>query len=287
MGMLNNVELVNLDGDLYQRWRNQMNRTNLYDRYKNDIQKLIKQVINFAEQQWDFNLRKFYRKLQPFKTPGALKKEMDVFKPEEFYKFISVINDRQMRCLYKSLYYCGLRRGEARGLQWKNVDLINRRLYIKNQVQNDPITNNDKKWYFCDCKTATSNRTVPIPQDLLNELTLLKKELKKYHNLKESWFVFGDKEPIGTHKMNNYKNRYCEMAGVKQIRLHDFRHSCVSALINGNNPVTTISAFVGRSTPTETLDTYSHMFEESLDGVTSYFNQIYDENNKKSTEKVD
>ena len=48
MGMLNNVELVNLDGDLYQRWRNQLNKTDLSDRYKTDIQKLIKQVINFA-----------------------------------------------------------------------------------------------------------------------------------------------------------------------------------------------------------------------------------------------
>ena len=54
------------------------------------------------------------------------------------------------------------------------------------------------------------------------------------------------------------------------------------ALINGNNPVTTISAFVGHSTPTETLDTYSHMFEESLEGVTNYFDKIYEENNKKT-----
>ena len=99
--------------------------------------------------------------------------------------------------------------------------------------------------------------------------------------------VFGGKEPIGTHKMNNWKNSYCKKAGIKQIRLHDFRHSCVSALINGNNPVTTISAFVGHSTPTETLDTYSHMFEESLEGVTNYFDKIYEENNKKTSEDVD
>ena len=42
-----NVELVNLDWNLYQKWRNQMNKTNLCDRYKTDIQKFIKQVINF------------------------------------------------------------------------------------------------------------------------------------------------------------------------------------------------------------------------------------------------
>jgi integrase len=207
---------------------------------------------------------------------------MDVYKPEEFYKFISVVDDIQMRCLYKALYYCGLRRGEARGLQWKNVDLDNRRLYIKHQVQNNVETNNDKDWYICACKTNTSHRTVPIPEDLFEELTEFKRQLKKYKSYRDTWFVFGDKNPIGTHKMNNWKNSYCKKAGIKQIRLHDFRHSCVSALINAKSPVPTISALVGHSTPTETLDTYSHMFEESLDGVTDYFDKIYEENKQKN-----
>ena len=33
------VELVDLNAELYQRWRNQMNKTKLSDRYKTDIQK--------------------------------------------------------------------------------------------------------------------------------------------------------------------------------------------------------------------------------------------------------
>lgn len=277
------VELVDLNAEMYQRWRNQLNKTNLSDRYKTDIQKLIKVICNFAEKQWDFNLRKFYNKLEPFKTPGAVKKEMEIFTPDEFYKFISVIKDIQMRCLFKTLYYCGLRRGEARGLQWKNVDLENRKIYIKHQVQNNPVTNNDKDWNICACKTNSSHRTVPIPEDLYNELSEFKRQLKRFKTYRDSWFVFGGKEPIGTHKMNNWKNAYCKKAGIKQIRLHDFRHSCVSSLINGNNPLTTISAFVGHSTPTETLDTYSHMFENSLDDVTNYFDKIYEENLKKTT----
>lgn len=285
MKLLNNVELVNLDGELYQKWRNKMNETNLSDRYKTDIQKLIKQVCNFAEKQWDFNLRKFYNKLVPFKTPGAIPKEMNYFKPEEFYQFISVVNDLQMRCLYKTLYYCGLRRGEARGLIWKNTDLENRKIYIKQQVQNNPKTNNDHDYYVAACKTPTSHRTIPIPDDLYNDLYELRKELKKYKMFKESWYTFGDKEPIGTHKMENWKDRYCEKAGVKRIRLHDFRHSCASALINGNNAPTTVAAYLGHSEPTETLETYSHMFEENLSAVPTYFNKIYEDYNQKNDQK--
>lgn len=130
MGLLDNVELVNLNCDLYLKWRSQMNKTNLFDRYKTDIQKFIKQVINFAEKQWDFNLRKFYNKLEPFKTPGALKKEMDFYEREEFFKFISVLDDLRYKCFFKLLYYCGLRRSEARGLQRKHVDFNNKTLTV-------------------------------------------------------------------------------------------------------------------------------------------------------------
>lgn len=87
--------------------------------------------------------------------------------------------------------------------------------------------------------------------------------------------------------MTNWKNNYCKKAGLKQIRLHDFRHSCVSALINAKSPVPTIQALVGHSTPTETLDTYSHMFEETLDGVTEYFDKIYEQNKEKTSQESD
>ena len=122
MGLLDNVELVNLNWDLYQKWRSQMNKT--------DIQKFIKQVINFAEKQWDFNLRKFYNKLEPFKTPGALKKEIDFYERKEFFKFISVVDDLRYKCFFKLLYYYGLRRSEARGLQWKHIDFNNKTLTV-------------------------------------------------------------------------------------------------------------------------------------------------------------
>ena len=94
------------------------------------IFKIYKQVIKFAEKQWDFNLRKFYNKLEPFKTPGALKKEMDFYEPEEFFKFISVVDDLRYKCFFELLYYCGLRRSETRGLEWKYIDFNNKTLTV-------------------------------------------------------------------------------------------------------------------------------------------------------------
>ena len=284
MGLLDNVELVNLNWDLYQKWRAQINKTNLCDRYKTDIQKFIKQVINFAEKQWDFNLRKFYNKLEPFKTPGALKKEMDFYEPEEFFKFISVVDDLRYKCFFELLYYCGLRRSEARGLQWKHIDFKNKLLTVSQQVLNPSNSNASTEWYISSTKTEASNRTIPVPTTLLNDLSELKKTNEKFSKFKQNWFVLGDDVPMATGRMYFYRDKYAEKAGIRRIRLHDFRHSCASALISGAAPITAVSNFLGHSETTETLETYTHMFKKDLANVPKFFDTLEKDFNEKSSE---
>lgn len=284
MGLLDNVELVNLNWDLYQKWRAQINKTNLCDRYKTDIQKFIKQVINFAEKQWDFNLRKFYNKLEPFKTPGALKKEMDFYEPEEFFKFISVVDDLRYKCFFELLYYCGLRRSEARGLQWKHIDFKNKLLTVSQQVLNPSNSNASTEWYISSTKTESSNRTIPVPTTLLNDLSELKKTNEKFSKFKQTWFVLGDDIPMATGRMYFYRDKYAEKAGIRRIRLHDFRHSCASALISGAAPITAVSNFLGHSETTETLETYTHMFKKDLANVPKFFDTLEKDFSEKSSE---
>ena len=284
MGLLDNVELVNLNWDLYQKWRAQMNKTNLCDRYKTDIQKFIKQVINFAEKQWDFNLRKFYNKLEPFKTPGALKKEMDFYEPEEFFKFISVVDDLRYKCFFELLYYCGLRRSEARGLQWKHIDFNNKTLTVSQQVLNPSNSNASTEWYISSTKTEASNRTIPISTTLLNDLAELKKTNERLSKFKQTWFVLGDDVPMATGRMYFYRDKYAKKAGIRRIRLHDFRHSCASALISGAASITAVSNFLGHSETTETLETYTHMFKKDLANVPKFFDTLEKDFNEKSSE---
>lgn len=65
-----------------------------------------------------------------------------------------------------------------------------------------------------------------------------------------------------------------ESSEVKEIRLHDFRHSCASLLINVGTPITTVSKYMGHARVTETLNTYSHMFKNDFDNVSSTFNRL-------------
>lgn len=283
MGLLDSIELVNLNWEHYQKWRSQMNKTNLCDRYKTDIQKFIKQVLNFAEKQWDFNLRKFYNKLEPFKTPGAIKKEIDFYEPQEFFQYISVIDDLRDKCLFETLYYCGLRRSEARGLQWRHIDFKNHTLTIAQQVLNLAGNNASSSWYIASPKTESSNRTIPVPEVLLKDLAELKKSNERFSKFKQTWFVFGDDVPITYHQIYSRNNNYCKKAGLRHIRIHDFRHSCASALISAAAPITAVSNYLGHSETTETLETYTHLVKKDYANVPKFFDSLEKDFNEKSS----
>lgn len=284
MGLLDNIELVNLNWEHYQKWRSQMNKTNLCDKYKTDIQKFIKQVLNFAEKQWDFNLRKFYNKLEPFKTPGTIKKEMDFYEPQEFFQYISVIDDLRDKCLFETLYYCGLRRSEARGLQWRHIDFKNHTLTIAQQVLNLAGNNASSSWYIASPKTESSNRTIPVPEVLLKDLAELKKSNERFSKFKQTWFVFGDDVPITYHQIYSRNNNYCKKAGLRHIRIHDFRHSCASALISAAAPITAVSNYLGHSETTETLETYTHLVKKDYANVPKFFDSLEKDFNEKSSD---
>ncbi len=57
------------------------------------------------------------------------------------------------------------------------------------------------------------------------------------------------------------------MARVKDIRIHDFRHSCASLLIDSGSNITLVAKYLGHSKIDETLNTYSHMYQNRLDTI--------------------
>ena len=92
----------------------------------------------------------------------------------------------------------------------------------------------------------------------------------------DSYFVIGDIAPQISSTITARKNRNCEIAGVKQIRIHDFRHSCAFLLIYKGANIITVSKFLGHTKIEETLNTYSHMFSTALDSVVSVIDSLED-----------
>ena len=89
-----------------------------------------------------------------------------------------------------------------------------------------------------------------------------------------NWFIFGGLNPLAPSTIGRKKNKYCDIANVKKIRIHDFRHSHASLLLSMNVPITVISERLGHSDINMTLNTYSHMIPKDEDKAVNILNQM-------------
>ena len=72
-------------------------------------------------------------------------------------------------------------------------------------------------------------------------------------------FFFGGKKPLAPETVRRKFKYYCSLAGVKQIRIHDLRHSFVSMLIHLGANFTVVASLID-DTLEQITKTYAHMY---------------------------
>ena len=258
-------KIYELNIDLYMQWRNELNQSHLATRTKTDILKFFKSILNFGTRWYDYDFRDMYNKIIGFKKPDELPKEMDYYTLKEFIKFISVEEDLRYRCLFMCLYFCGLRMGELRGLTWDCVDFEKNSIRVNKNIVD--VKDKKKPYTITSPKTLKSRRTIPLCNCLSEGLKKYKSECEKYYHFNKDWFVFGNIDPVASSTVRDRNARNASLANIKQIRIHDFRHSCVSFLIDQGANITLVASYMGHTKIDETLNTYAHLYRNTLEGI--------------------
>ena len=265
-----NVKITELTKQKYIQWQNEMNNKGLSTNYKNKIIKLIQQLLNYSNNMYGVtsNVPKAVGK---FVNPTEIKKEMDFYTYDEFQQFISVVDDLTYKCFFTLLYYCGLRLGEAQSLNWNDIDFENKLISI-----NKSLTTKIKgeKFVIMPPKTKSSIRTLPLPNKVYELLKKLYGESKKIKDFNNKCFVFGIFNPLPDTTIKKRYTNYCNKAVVKKIRIHDFRHSCASLLINNGANITLVAKYLGHSNISMTLNTYSHMYKSKLEEIINLIDKM-------------
>lgn len=191
---------------------------------------------------------------------------------EEFKQFINVVLDPYWKLLFSVLYYYGLRISELRGLRKANFN--KERIFICECITNKAAIG---KQSVVPPKTKSSIRSLPM-FPAIYELFLKNCDDKQYNR---SDLVFPSKQDvnmaIGESSVRRKLVEYCNQANVKLIRIHDFRHSCASLLINNGMDALLVANWLGHSSPTITLTIYSHLFETRKREVYEFFNNLQKE----------
>lgn len=150
----------------------------------------------------------------------------------------------------------GVRKGEALGLMWDNIDFEKQTIKIERTRDNDGARSP---------KTSNSYRTIYVDDTTLSQLTKYrawcKRKLLSYgKHLSESDFVFisyTKSGPVGHMTINKSLNKMIEMTGIKRITVHGLRHTHATILLNNKVSIATVAKRLG-NTAEEINRTYGH-----------------------------
>lgn len=181
-------------------------------------------------------------------TPAEVKHFLDVCSegfPEYFPFFL---------CAFRT----GMRLGELLALQWGDVD------WNQSYIQ---VERSFKRGKIGKTKTGKSRRVDMSEQlklILRKLLTQRKREaLKAVEGEEIAWIFHQNGSPISQNSVRNVFKRILKKAGMRQIRIHDIRHTFASLLLtNGETPVY-VKEQMGHSSIQITVDIYGHLIPSS------------------------
>ena len=155
----------------------------------------------------------------------------------------------------------GLRRSEVLGLKWDCVDFANRTISIEETLQQFPGGD-----YIDEPKTESSYRTLPMTDDVYRLLLDHKASQEERSELMGNYYIPSDYvctwnngQVISPNFLTKSFHSTISKSNLKQIRLHDLRHSVASNLLNMGFSLVAVQEWLGHANASTTLDTYGHV----------------------------
>lgn len=153
----------------------------------------------------------------------------------------------------------GIRRGEACGLQWSDIDFRNAAITVRRNLQ-----------YTAQAgvyATSPKNGKIRVVDVGPETLALLRRLLDEQSQSCLSKWVFsqdGTADPMHPQSPTRYFKRFGEKYGLKNFHPHLLRHTSASVAITNGGDVVSVSQRLGHSDTAVTLRMYAHANEESI-----------------------
>ncbi len=212
-------------------------------------------------------------------VPKAERPKVRPWEAEELGAFLDAAGAHRLGALFELVALAGLRRGEACGIRWPDVDLERGVLVVRQQVVQldggvEPAAcpycrRGHRGLAFGQPKTASGDaRRVDLGERAVG--SLLAHRLAQ-DTERASWgsayddhglvFAREDGSPLPPELVTKTFGRLVAEAGLRPVRLHDLRHGRASLMLAAGVPIAVVSKMLGHSSITITSDTYSHLLE--------------------------
>ena len=256
------IKLVDITPVIINRFMEQKIKSGLSNKTVNHLLTTLGTTFNWAIN----NNYMMYNPVSIVKKLKVQQKEME-FLTEEEIKKVREVAETEYPDFYPILIttiYSGMRRGEVLGLTWDCIDFDKSIIKVRKSLYKGTLSTP---------KTDCSIRDIQVPSKLIQVL----KQYKKFAVKNELNLVFTQKngKPIDADNLMNRRYRkILKLAGVKQIRFHDLRHTYASLLISKDLNFKYIQKQMGHSSFEVTMNTYAHLMPEVYEKSKLILNEL-------------
>lgn len=256
-------DITTLDIRAWQNTILNLNNENAIDQtlseaYLKKISAQLSAIFNYASKYYDLVNN-------PCLKAGSIgshkSKDMMIYTYDDFQSLISCVEDKTDYTILMTLYFTGMRKGELFALTKGDIDLKNGIIDINKSYQR--IKKND---VITDPKTPKSIRKIQIPKFLV---AILIDYISTLYGVTDDTYIF-------IHHYVKLRGRLKiaqKKANLPAIRIHDFRHSHASLLIElGYSPLL-IADRLGDNVDT-TLRVYSHLYPNKQSELVNKLDEI-------------
>jgi integrase len=221
---------------------------------------VLRRALGQAER-WGMVTRNVATLVEP---PRAVRPEVRALAPDEVRALLDAAKGDRFEAILTVAIAVGLRRGEALGLKWSDLDLDAAVLRVQRA-----LVYVDGDLRFVDPKTKRSRRTVPLPSVSVQALREHRRgQAAERLAAGPEWtdhdlvFPSATGGPMDPNNLGRHFRALCDRAGIGRVRLHDLRHTCASLLLAQNVHPRVVMEILGHSGIAITMDTYSHVLPE-------------------------
>lgn len=197
----------------------------------------------------------------PRKDEAAVDEAEKAYTVDEMRRILKCLKEEPLkwRTYITLMADTGIRRGEACGLNWSDVDFNTLTVTVRRNLQYTPSAG----VYEAAPKNGKA-RVVDIGADTA---VLLKQLRSEQASTCMSRYVFtqdGSPEPMHPQTPTRYFRKFGKRYGVEDFHPHKLRHTSASLAITNGADVVSVSERLGHSDTAVTLRMYAHANEESI-----------------------
>ena len=278
---LADVCIDKLSAKILQDWKISLEERDLALKTKKNVYSELRTMFNYAVRM-EYLPKSPLVKVGNFKDPLATKQEINFYTPDEFRAYIHAAKEMALQkqktendlfewnyyVFFNMAFYTGLRKGEIHALRWCDID--GAYLSVKHSIT-QKLHNEDVE---TPPKNKSSIRTIQIPLPLIKILDEHKKRQMLLGNWSSDHRVLGEERCLRDTTIQKRNNLYATLAGVKRIRIHDFRHSHASLLANMGINIQEVARRLGHAKIEMTWNTYSHLYPREEERAIAVLNQV-------------